>query len=121
MAVWLATPDGTFTPRSGEVPDRLATAETPGAVAEVQAPPELTAPIAAELVAASEDGRLASARAASLIPAEGAINIEVPTARHVRLTAPRGTRIIWTLDPAYDNPDSTLNGDDDRLQGADAR
>lgn len=124
LVVWVAMPAPELQPDTSlAAPDPPPVSVSRPGAGTTSPALDLTTLSAAELVTDPRDERLEATRAAGLTaPAPAAaVSPSPPLARHVRMTAPRGTRIIWTLDPAFDNPDSTLNGADDRLQGADPR
>ncbi|NKB87707.1 MAG: hypothetical protein GKS06_05750 [Acidobacteria bacterium] len=102
-----ATPDLAVEPDAGPV------AATVAPTYEVPAPPDSLLP--------SDRVRLDAVRVSALKPPVTLLTAAEPAVRNVRLTAPRGTRIIWTLDPAFGDNSQTANGDPSRFQGADPR
>jgi hypothetical protein len=117
--------------REGVVDDRVAAAGDVAGAATPAAPrraadTEVAGGEArvAGLTPLADDGGAAPEPAAVDIPAVGtrAATTTSPAPRNVRFTAPRGTRIIWTLDPAFESrtESSTARPTRDQ-QGADAR
>jgi len=114
LGVWLGSRPSTPEGQSPATPDGAAVAELPSepvstsqlpqVLETVQTEPEVVhpAPALPELAAV---GQQASAPSEIAVAADQAPRTE---ARRVRFTAPRGTRIVWTLDPDFD-PGTTHN------------
>ena len=101
LGVWLVWSPGT--------PESSGTAASPPAEPKetIAAPiPELpeTAPAGEEAPPLVADGPPAPAAEAAGPPAESVAAGDEREARVVHFTAPRGTRIIWTLDPNFESP-----------------
>jgi hypothetical protein len=70
--------------------------------------------VPAQLVAANDPG----ATVATVLPTPTLAPDRPTTARSIRFTAPRGTRIIWNLDPNFESSTTRNSAPSARPQGA---